>query len=63
MRGKPQLPLGEAWGKDQLRLPVSPGTRYSNVFTGESVTVAEQQELLLSTIFATYPVALLLSEE
>jgi maltooligosyltrehalose synthase len=62
MRGKPQLPLGEAWGKDQLSLPVLPGTRYSNIFTGESVTVAEQQ-LPLSTILGAYPVALLLSEE
>jgi (1->4)-alpha-D-glucan 1-alpha-D-glucosylmutase len=63
MRGKPQLPLGEAWGKDQLRLPVSPGTRYTNVFSGESVTVAEQQGLPLSAIFTTYPVALLVSEQ
>jgi (1->4)-alpha-D-glucan 1-alpha-D-glucosylmutase len=62
MRGKVQLPLGEAWGKDQLRVPVSPGTRYRNVFTGETVTVAEDG-LPLSTVFATYPVALFLSEE
>jgi (1->4)-alpha-D-glucan 1-alpha-D-glucosylmutase len=61
MRGKVQLPLGEAWGKDQLLLPVSAGTRYRNVFTDESVTVAEDG-LRLSSIFATYPVALLLSE-
>ncbi len=61
MRGKVQLPLGEAWGKDQLLLPVSAGTRYRNVFTDESVTVAEDG-LPLSSIFAKYPVALLLSE-
>ena len=34
MRGKLEMPLGPAWGNDQLRIPVSPGTRYSNVFTG-----------------------------
>src|SRR6204780_793049 len=39
MRGKVQLPLGEAWGKDHLLLPA--GTRYRNVFTDETVTVAE----------------------
>ncbi len=62
MRGKAQLPLGEAWGKDRLRLPVSAGTRYRNVFTGEAVTLSEQQDLPLETILATFPVALLLSE-
>ena len=62
MRGKLEMPLGPAWGNDQLRIPVSPGTRYSNVFTGESVTVPEQQNLPLATLFATYPVALLVSE-
>jgi (1->4)-alpha-D-glucan 1-alpha-D-glucosylmutase len=63
MRGKAELPLGEAWGKDQLRIPVSPGTRYTNVFTGEVVTVPEQQNLALSTLLGSYPVALLISEE
>jgi (1->4)-alpha-D-glucan 1-alpha-D-glucosylmutase len=62
MRGKVQLPLGDAWGKDPLRIPVSPGTLYRNVFTGETVTVAEDG-LPLSAIFATYPVALFLSQE
>ena len=63
MRGKLEMPLGPAWGNDQLRIPGSPGTGYRNVFTGESVTVSEQQNLPLSTLFATYPVALLVSEE
>jgi (1->4)-alpha-D-glucan 1-alpha-D-glucosylmutase len=63
MRGKLDLPLREAWGKDQLRLPVPPGTRYTNVFTGESVTVTEQQTLPMSTVLALYPVALLVSSE
>jgi len=59
MRGKVQLPLGEAWGKDHLLLPA--GTRYRNVFTDETVTVAEDG-LALSTVFATYPVGLFVSE-
>jgi (1->4)-alpha-D-glucan 1-alpha-D-glucosylmutase len=62
MRGKPELPLGAAWGNDQLRVPVSPGTRYTNIFTGESVSVPEQQVLPLSAVLATFPVALLVSE-
>ena len=63
MRGKLELPLGTAWGNDQLRIPVSPGTRYTSVFTGESLTVPEQQGLPLSAILASYPVALLVSEK
>jgi (1->4)-alpha-D-glucan 1-alpha-D-glucosylmutase len=61
MRSKLQLPLGEAWGKDQLLLPVSAGARYRNVFTDELVTVTEDR-LALSTVFAGYPVALLVRE-
>jgi (1->4)-alpha-D-glucan 1-alpha-D-glucosylmutase len=62
MRGKAELPLGPAWGNDQLRIPASAGTRYTNVFSGESVTVPEQQSLPMSALLATYPVALLISE-
>jgi (1->4)-alpha-D-glucan 1-alpha-D-glucosylmutase len=61
MKGKVQLPLGEAWGKDRLLLPVTAGTRYRNVFSDESVVVTEEG-LGLSAVFATYPVALLISE-
>jgi (1->4)-alpha-D-glucan 1-alpha-D-glucosylmutase len=63
MRGKPELPLGPAWGNDLLRVPVSEGTRYTNVFTGESLSVSEQQSLPLSAVLATFPVALLVSED
>jgi maltooligosyltrehalose synthase len=40
-----------------------PGTRYTNVFTGEPVTLPEHQNLPLNAILATYPVALLISDE
>jgi (1->4)-alpha-D-glucan 1-alpha-D-glucosylmutase len=63
MRGKMELPLGPAWGSDQLRIPTVSGTRYTNVFSGESVIVSEQQSLPLGGILATFPVALLVSEE
>ncbi len=61
MRSKVELPLDTAWGSDQLRLPVPAGTCYTNVFSGESVTVPEQQSLPMSALLATYPVALLVS--
>jgi (1->4)-alpha-D-glucan 1-alpha-D-glucosylmutase len=62
MRGKLELPLGPAWGSDQLRLPVAAGTRYTNVFSGESVIVPDAQTLPLSALLEAYPVALLASE-
>jgi maltooligosyltrehalose synthase len=61
MKGKLQMPLGDAWGNDRLLLPGFSGTTYRNAFTGESLTIAEDA-VRLSDIFATYPVALLLSE-
>jgi (1->4)-alpha-D-glucan 1-alpha-D-glucosylmutase len=62
MRGKAELPLGEAWGKDQLKISVPPGTRFTNFFSGESITVTEEQTLPLSAIFSVFPVALLITE-
>src|SRR5277367_2433543 len=63
MRGKAELPLGEAWGKDQVRIPVPPGTRFTNYFSGESVTVTEEQTLPLSALLNIFPVALLVSAD
>ena len=62
MHGKPQLPLGPAWGKARLTLPESVPSRFVNVFTGESVSLEPDRGIPLSTIFATYPVALLAGE-
>jgi (1->4)-alpha-D-glucan 1-alpha-D-glucosylmutase len=61
MRGRAELPLGDAWGKDQLKVPVPSGTRFTNFFTGESVTVTEEQTLELRTILNIFPVALLVN--
>jgi (1->4)-alpha-D-glucan 1-alpha-D-glucosylmutase len=63
MRGRAELPLKEAWGKDQLKIPVLPGGRFTNVFSGESFTVTEEQTLPLSTILNIFPVALLVSAD
>ena len=62
MRGKAELPLGEAWGKDHVRIPVPPGRRFTNFFSGESVTVTEEQTLPLSALLNIFPVALLVTE-
>jgi (1->4)-alpha-D-glucan 1-alpha-D-glucosylmutase len=63
MRGKPELPLRDAWGKDQLRIPLPPATRFTNYFTGESVTVTEEQTSPLSTLLNVFPVGLFVSSE
>lgn len=63
MHGKPQLPLGAAWGKARLVLPESGPSRFVNAFTGEVVSLDQDRGIELSTVFATYPVALLLSDE
>jgi (1->4)-alpha-D-glucan 1-alpha-D-glucosylmutase len=62
MRGKVELPLGSAWGNDKLKIPSAAGTRYTNVFSGESITLPESQTLPLSVLLASYPVALFTSE-
>jgi (1->4)-alpha-D-glucan 1-alpha-D-glucosylmutase len=62
MRSKVQMPLGDAWGKDVLQVPVAPGTRYRNVFTEETVTVTDNG-LPLGSIFATFPVAVFVSAD
>jgi (1->4)-alpha-D-glucan 1-alpha-D-glucosylmutase len=62
MRGKAELPIGEAWSKDQLRTPLPPGTRFTNFFSGESVMVTDDQTLPLSALLKIFPVALLITE-
>jgi (1->4)-alpha-D-glucan 1-alpha-D-glucosylmutase len=60
MRGKLQLPLGDAWGKDLLLIPGSADATYRNVFTGETVKVTNGA-VALSTLFAQFPVAMLIT--
>ncbi len=61
------LPLGrEVWQNTRLLLPdFSPQSRLRNVFTGEILTVSEQEgqpALLLAEVFGHFPVALLRRE-
>jgi (1->4)-alpha-D-glucan 1-alpha-D-glucosylmutase len=62
MQGKEELPLGKAWNGTGLALPQPAGNRYVSVFTGEACLPEADGWLALSNIFASFPVALLLSE-
>ena len=58
MGGKLELPIGAAWGHTWLTLPESfAGERLSNILTGEGID--GNQQIMLSELLATLPVALL----
>jgi len=59
MRHRPELPLGEVWGKGELIVEQCAGKRLMNVFTGEEVIVPEDGGIRLATLFANFPVAML----
>jgi (1->4)-alpha-D-glucan 1-alpha-D-glucosylmutase len=57
-------PIGqEVWGDTRLLLPdAEPGTRYRDIFTGETIKVsasADGANLPMAEIFAAFPFALL----
>jgi maltooligosyltrehalose synthase len=58
MRGRIAPPLGDAWGKAELELPLSAGD-FLNVLTGERLAAGGGQRLLCREIFARFPAALL----
>lgn len=59
MNGKPNLPLGDAWGNACIQLPEGVPLSYENIFTGEQVSADEKRNLRLKDMFANYPVAVL----
>jgi (1->4)-alpha-D-glucan 1-alpha-D-glucosylmutase len=64
--GSQQMPLGQnVWLNTRLALPPHRSSqRYSNLFTGESVSTEEQggrSSLALSAVFRSFPLALLIS--
>jgi (1->4)-alpha-D-glucan 1-alpha-D-glucosylmutase len=65
--GEGQLPLGPVWQDTRLLLPdVDPQVRFRNVFTGESVSLREEQNRLalpLAECLGHFPVALLVGGE
>jgi (1->4)-alpha-D-glucan 1-alpha-D-glucosylmutase len=59
-RGFDGLPVGEAcWESTRLRVPVSPGTVFRDVFTGHRLKVDGDGAVLLAQALADFPVALL----
>ncbi len=70
MRGKMELPLGAAWNGTSLALPAESPAAFRNIFTAETVAVASPEKadvelaksIPLSHVFATFPVAVLVSE-
>jgi (1->4)-alpha-D-glucan 1-alpha-D-glucosylmutase len=57
------LPLGQrAWRQDALLLPQNAPEHWLHVFTGETVNISPAaKEMPLSSVFSTFPVALLVS--
>jgi len=63
MDGRPQMPLGDAWGSGELVVPELAGAALENVFTGSGVRVDLDGRLPLRAVFAAFPVALLVREQ
>jgi (1->4)-alpha-D-glucan 1-alpha-D-glucosylmutase len=58
-----EFPLGaKTWRKNRLALPPGAAKRWKNIFTGERIEAqGKSREILLSSIFSQFPVALLCS--
>jgi (1->4)-alpha-D-glucan 1-alpha-D-glucosylmutase len=59
MRHRLELPLGRAWGRAELIANECAGQRLVNAFTGEEIVVPDDGRVLLSRLFADFPVAIL----
>ncbi len=57
MKGNLEPPLGAVWGDSELLLPTEVrGNQWHNIFTGETLSVAERAPLCRE-VFAHFPVA------
>ena len=54
-------PLGRAWDRTYIEVPPEIQGQLRNVFTDEMLTVTNEQRLLCSEVFSSFPVALLIS--
>jgi (1->4)-alpha-D-glucan 1-alpha-D-glucosylmutase len=63
MRGKTEWPLKKAWDGAILQLPEGSAESFTNIFTGETVTISDTNTILLGDVFASFPVAVLISDE
>jgi len=63
MGDKARLPLGDVWGDSALVVPNSSGAVFENVFTGEHIQADADGKLRLRSVFAEFPVAMLVKTE
>jgi (1->4)-alpha-D-glucan 1-alpha-D-glucosylmutase len=63
MQAKPAMPIGDVWGQAWLSLPVQSPRHFENALTGEELTTDDSGRLWLRDIFASFPVALLVSKQ
>jgi (1->4)-alpha-D-glucan 1-alpha-D-glucosylmutase len=61
MGAKTQLPLNGAWGEAMLVLPEFQNAVLENIFTGEALRVGTDGKVRLRSVFAEFPVALLVN--
>ena len=62
MQGRPELPLGNAWGHGELVIPQLVGATIRNIFTGGVLQIGEDGRLPLRKVFAEFPVAMFVRE-
>lgn len=62
MQGRPELPLGNAWGQGELVIPQLVGASIRNIFTGAVLQIGEDGRLPLRAVFAEFPVAMFVRE-
>jgi (1->4)-alpha-D-glucan 1-alpha-D-glucosylmutase len=61
LKGEPRLPRAEDWADTRLHVPRElSGRAMTNAFTGESMKVQDNGDLLCSEVLAGFPVALLI---
>lgn len=62
MQGRPELPLGNAWGQGELVIPQLVGASVQDIFTGAMLRIGEDGRLPLRSVFAEFPVAIFVRE-
>jgi (1->4)-alpha-D-glucan 1-alpha-D-glucosylmutase len=61
MKGTIQPPVADAWGKATIEIPQEISGTLRNVYTNGRHAIGNDRRLLCSEVFATFPVALLIS--
>ena len=61
MRGEMKPPVGEMWADTEIALPPGVEGEFVNLYTGEVIHTTAARTLLGREVFASFPVALLIS--